>query len=370
MAKKAPQKKGGIEKKKIDTSSLMAGLNMSQTTVKEKEISWIPFNDAFHDAVGIPGIPKGETTIVRGFSDTGKSTAIYEAIAGAQKTGIYPVIFDTEGSFKWDHARDVGMVFDEIEDEDGNVTYKGDFLFFNGDDLLDTLGTFDYASGKEGKTPLRSEPVIEDIAKLINDISAKQKNGEFTQDILFVWDSIGSIDCFKSATKGASNNQWNAGALNAAFKSILHYKIPSTKRETSPYTNTFLVVNKIWLDNSGMGQPIIKHSGGEGFKFGARLIVHMGGKTTSSAAKISATSKGAEFQFATVTKIEVVKNHVTNVTLKGKIASTAHGYWNPDTVKTDYKSKHKDYIMDKLGTDKDDFNIEYEEGIDDNQSQS
>jgi hypothetical protein len=30
------------------------------------------------------------------------------------------------------------------------------------------------------------------------------------------------------------------------------------------------------------GQPTIMHNGGEGFKYGVRMIFHMGGKSTSS----------------------------------------------------------------------------------------
>lgn len=368
---KAPKKpaKKGVVKKKINTADLMKDVGLVQSTVKDKDLEWIPFNEGFYDALGIPGVPKGYCTIFRGFSDTGKSTGIYESIAGAQKIGDYPVIIDTEGSFNWQHAKDIGMQYEEVVDEDtGEITYKGDFMFFSGADLLKTFGTFDYASGKDGGKQLRSEPVVEDIARLINIIFEKQMNGEIEQDILFVWDSIGSLDCFRGATKGASNNQWTAGALNSAFKSILNYKIPSTRREDSPFTNTFVVVNKIWLDSSGMGQPIIKHSGGEGFKFGARLIIHMGGKTTSSASALKATAGGKEFMFGMQTKIEVAKNQVNGVTLKGKIASTSHGFWNPDKI-NDYKKVHKEYLKEMLDTTRDDFEIKFEEGINDNHSQ-
>ena len=374
MAKKAP-KKSTIAKKKIDAGDLMKSLNHTQDTVAEKDLEWIPFNDAFFEQTGLPGIPKGETSMFRGFSDTGKSTAMYEAIAGAMKTGVFPIVFDTEGSFKWDHAREVGMDFDEWEDENGKVHRTGNFIFYNGDDLLNNYECYDHASATMGKTILRAEPVVEDIAKTMNDICDRQRRGEFQQDILFVWDSIGSLNCFKGATKSASNNMWTAGALNSAFQSLLHFKIPSTKRVTSPYTNTFMVVNKIWLDSTGMGAPIIKMSGGNAFHFGARIIVHMGGKTTSSASKAFATTtvNGVknEYLLATITKIEVVKNHVTQITKKGVIACTALGYYDSDKVKTDYKNLRMDAIRETLGLGKGDYKIDYEveEGVNDNQTQ-
>lgn len=377
---KAPKKptKTTLAKKKINTADLMKDVGLEQSTVKDKDLEWIPFNEAFYEAVGLPGVPKGYTTIFRGFSDTGKSTGIYESIAGAQKTGIYPVIMDTEGSFNWEHARDIGMQYEcdyveDLDEETGEIVmkatnYRGDFMFLSGADLLRTFDKYDYTSGKDGTKALRGEPVVEDIARVINLICEKQMKGDIEQDVLFVWDSIGSLDCFRGATKGASNNQWTAGALNSAFKSILNFKIPASRREDSPYTNTFVVVNKIWLDNSGMGQPVIKHSGGEGFKFGARLIIHMGGKTTSGAKAIKITHKSDEYLLGMETRIEVAKNQVNGITRKGVIASTSHGFWNPKKM-DDYKKLHKDYLKEKLNTTIEDFEIKYEEGVNDNSSQ-
>jgi hypothetical protein len=360
MPKTAPTKKNDtVAKKKMDTSKLKARLGISAETVSNKPTEWIPFNKAWYDATGLPGIPKGEFSIFRGFSDTGKSTAIYEAVVGAQKTGCFPVIIDTEGSFKFEHAKDVGMVFEEKYDDLGEViAYEGDFIYMNGGDLVDLYGNYDYKKSKETKSQLRQNPVIEDVSRLVKEVLKAQMEGDIDKDILFVWDSVGSIDCFQSEISESANNQWNAGALNREFKGILHSAIPNSKRATSKYTNTFACVNKIWLDNSGMGMPIIKQSGGEGFLYMARLIFHLGGKTTSSSSKVKATSKGMDYVVCSVTKIEVVKNHLNNLTQMGKIASTAHGYWNPDEL-TEYKKEYKDFIADKLGGGADDFNVVY-----------
>ena len=48
---------------------------------------------AFQEAVKLPGIPMGRTTMVRGWSDTGKSTLKNLAIAAAMRQGVLPVIF-------------------------------------------------------------------------------------------------------------------------------------------------------------------------------------------------------------------------------------------------------------------------------------
>ena len=95
MSKKAPKKPVG--KKTFNNKDFKAGLGLTEQVVKDKDLAWIPFKKGFHDATGLPGVPRGYTTQFRGFSDVGKSTAIYETIAGAQKLGDYIVIYDTEG---------------------------------------------------------------------------------------------------------------------------------------------------------------------------------------------------------------------------------------------------------------------------------
>jgi hypothetical protein len=77
-----------------------------------------------------------------------------------------------------------------------------------------------------------------------------------------------------------------------------------------------LFVQKIWLRPNAVGQPTIMHNGGEGFKYGVRLIFHLGGKSTSSTKKLTAVN-GRSYQFGVTTDIEVVKNHVNGTTLSG-----------------------------------------------------
>jgi hypothetical protein len=80
---------------------------------------------------------------------------------------------------------------------------------------------------------------------------------------------------------------------------------------------------------------------------------------TFSTEKLKATYKGEEYQFGIVTKIRCEKNQVNGIEQKGSIASTPHGYWNPDKIDA-YKEMHKDFIKEKLNTEYDDFVIETE----------
>lgn len=337
-----------LEKKTFDIQKYKESKGLTRK-IKNKELSWIPLSDAFQEALGIPGIPRGYTSLTRGYSNTGKSTGIYEAIVGAQMIGDLPVIFDTENNFQWEHAKNIGMKFDEIVDkETGEVSYEGDFIYVSNRMLLDMYSHWDYDEAKAKSEPVRNQPVIEDIARFMDEIMDDQEAGNLERSVAFFWDSIGSLDCFRSVKSKSKNNMWNAGALESSFKSILNFRIPDTQREDCPYTNTFFAVQKIWFDNMNV---VIKHKGGEAFFFGARIILHFGGILTHGTKKKNAevTDKGIKYkyQFGVEADVRCEKNQVTGIEQMGKIMSTSHGYWNPDKI-DEYKKKYKPYILEQL----------------------
>jgi len=94
---------GSFKKKKgLDSSS-----------VKFKTQEWIPLSKAFQDITSVPGIPTGHITLLRGHSDTGKTTALIEAAVNAQKMNILPVFIITEMKWSWEHAKEMGLKFDD-----------------------------------------------------------------------------------------------------------------------------------------------------------------------------------------------------------------------------------------------------------------
>jgi hypothetical protein len=354
MAKKPEKKK--IDKPAFDIDAYKESKGLDKIT-PDRELSWIPLSEAFHDAVKVPGIPIGYFTSFRGYSNTGKSTAIYEAVVGCQQLGILPIIFDTEGNWNWEHARNIGVKFEEIVDTDtGEIKMKGDFIFLQGVDLLNMYKNYDHQHSKMGTKPLRFEPVVEDISTYMHEILNDQQNDILQRDVAFFWDSVGSMNCFKGSISKTTNNQWTAGALATCFKSIINFRIPASRREDSKYTATFAVVQQIWLDNEN---KVIKHKGGEAFFYAPRLIFHYGGILTHSTEKLKAVSGGNEFQFGVETKLRCEKNQVNGVEQKGKIASTPHGYVNPDKIDA-YKKEYGDFFKKKLNTTYD-FTIEKEE---------
>ena len=358
MAKKPT--KNIIEKKQFDIRDYQKIKGLTRTS-KPKDLSWIPLSGAFQDALGIPGIPRGYTSLARGYSNTGKSTSIYESIVGCNKIGDLPIIFDTEGNFNWEHAKNIGVQFEEIIDENGNADYVGDFMYISNRKLLDMYKMWDYDEAKNKTVAVRNEPVIEDIARFVDECLDDQENGLLPRNLCFLWDSIGSIDCFRCVKSKSKNNMWNAGALETSFKSILNFRISDSQRSDSEFTNTFFAVQKIWFD--GMN-TVIKHKGGEAFFYGARLIIHFGGILTHGTAKLNAdiTDAGNKmtYQYGIEAKVKCEKNQVNGIEQMGKLASTSHGYWNPDKL-TEYKTKNRQFILDKLNMDFGDFELSREE---------
>jgi hypothetical protein len=306
--------------------------NLSSTSVKFKEQKWIPLSDAFQETLSIPGIPIGHITLLRGHSDTGKTTALLEAAVNAQKMGILPVFIITEMKWSWDHARTMGLQFEEVCDEDGEVIdYKGFFLFVDREKLH----------------------TIEDVGAFMADLLSEQKAGNLPHDLCFFWDSVGSIPCEMSVKSDKNNNEWNAGAMSKTFGNFINQKIVLSRKESQKYTNTFVAIHKIWVAKaeSPMAQPKMKNKGGDTMFFDASLIITFGNVTNSGTNKIKATKNGRDVEFAKRTKISCDKNHITGITTTNKVIMTVHGFIldTPNELNK-YKKEHSKEWLKVLGS--------------------
>lgn len=321
----------------------------------DKEIYWFKMSDAWQSETGLPGIPKGYISLFRGLSNTGKSTALCEAIVAAQKAGVLPIIIDTENNLSRDRLALMGFDWD-----------NGFYIEIDNQYLLEQFGK----KKKKDFTP--EEGTIEDMADCINFFINKQEAGELPYDLFFAIDSIGTLDCDQTAkarvNDSSQNNQWNAGAYERSFKGINNYRIPSSRKSSRQYTNTIAAVQKIWLQANAAGPPTIKHKGGDAFWYASRLIFHHGGKMTSSVTQISAVSKGKEITYGTQAAIEIAKNQVGGVlggiSVSGKLISTPHGFiCTGKADKENYKKTHLDYFKSVLGSDVNVEDIEFREDI-------
>ncbi len=135
---------------------------MLNSSVKFKDQKWIPLSSAFQETTSVPGIPMGHIVLLRGHSDTGKTTAMIEAAVSAQKMGVLPVFIVTEMKWNWEHAQQMGFEMDPVVDkETGEITdYKGFFIYVD----RGSLNT------------------IEDVAAFIADLLNEQAKGKLPFD--------------------------------------------------------------------------------------------------------------------------------------------------------------------------------------------
>lgn len=355
-----PLKKKEVKKFSVsDYKKSFLGENTAKTA--DKEMEWIVMPNAFQEAVKLPGIPMGRATMLRGWSDTGKSTLKNLAIASAMRQGILPVIFETEGNFDFHYAKDCGMniepVYGEVIDEETGeikneiITWEGDYMLFTPKKICEFCGKNDYTTGKEVSKE-RNVAVIEDIGFIINTLLDEQDNGSLPMPLLFIWDSVGSCISWQTHKSKSGNNMFDAGAINTVFKPILS-RISSSKEVGSPYTNSMIVVNKIWKDtaNSVGGAVAIANSGGECFQYGCRLQIHVGGVAKAGVKKLKAVYKGEEYQYGTVTKIAVCKNQLPtpfNITYNGTMCCVHNGIITEDEINNYKKIEIPDLIKRKI----------------------
>ena len=318
--------KKGFSLDKFKEKKLLKG------NVKFKDQTWIPLSEAFQEVTSIPGIPMGHIVMLRGHSDTGKTTALLEAAVSAQKAGILPVFIITEMKWNWEHAMQMGLQVEEKVDPDTGevVDYVGQFIYVD----RETLNT------------------IEDVAGFILDLIDEQKKGSLPYDLLFLWDSIGSVPCELSVRSNKNNNEWNAGAMSTQFGNGVNQKIVMSRKESSPFTNTLVVVNKVWTQKpeSPMGQPKLMNKGGFAMWYDATFVVTFGNITNAGTSKIKAIKGGQQVEFAKRTNVQIDKNHINGITTRGKIIMTPHGFIvDEEKALKKYKDEHSDEWSRILG---------------------
>lgn len=331
MAKqtKQPVVTGGI--KKQDFSGFKNIANKYSSVAKFKTQEYFTVDEAFYEISGIPGPAKGHINMLLGHSDTGKSSCMVKAAVTAQKQGTLPVFIITEQKWSWEHAKIMGLQFNENVDEStGEVEYDGFYIFNNDFQTIEQIGAY------------------------VNNLIDEQTKGNIPYDLLFLWDSIGSVPC-QMTLEGKGGKMHNAGVLADIIGMGLNQRITGSRRTDSQYTNTLVVVNQPWVkvDMKAFGsQPKIKAKGGESVYLNSTLVFQFGNQQDSGISKLDATKNGRKILFATRSKISVVKNHINGLGYTdGRIIVTPHGFIKDDKDEiAKYKKEHSDYWDVMLGS--------------------
>jgi hypothetical protein len=294
------------------------------TKTKYKAESYYNCGEAFYEACGIPGPVMGGINMMLGHSNASKTTAMILAAADAQKKGHLPVFIITEKKWSWEHAVELGLQAEQ--DADGN--WDGQFIFND---------SFDY---------------IEQATDFINSVLDTQEAGDIPYDLLFLWDSVGSIPC-KMTFEGKGGKMHNASALSDKIGMGIHSRISKSKKDDYPYYNTMVVVNQPWVDlpDNPFGQPEIKSKGGEALWLASSLVFLFGNQKKAGINHITATKNGRTVSYAIRTKISILKNHVNGLAFKdGKIIAVPQGYIKDDKTAIDkYKKEYSGYWNKILG---------------------
>ena len=310
------------------------------TKTKYKDESYYNCGEAFMEACGLPGPIMGGINMFLGHSNSSKTTAMILAAADAQRRGDLPVLMITEKKWSWPHAVELGLQAEQ--DEDGN--WDGHFIFND---------SFDY---------------IEQLTDYMNDILDAQESGDIPYNILFCWDSVGSVPC-KMTYDGKGGKQHNASVLADKIGMGINQRISGSRKSDSKYENTLVIVNQPWVElpDNPFGQPKIKAKGGEAIWLNSSLVFLFGNQKGAGTNKITATKDKRSVKFAIRTKVSVMKNHINGLGYEdGKIIVTPHGFLAGKEASEEkasienYKKEYADYWKDILGVSSLDFELKEE----------
>ncbi len=308
----------------------MAGIKKTDFSAIKKKFSkeaeykadrFFDLGDAFLEATGLPGPAMGHINMLLGHSDTGKTTALVKTAVDAQKKGILPVFIITEQKWSWEHATLMGF------DKDGEYLFNSDFEY------------------------------IEQITDYINELMDAQEKGDIPYDMLFLWDSVGSVPC-KMTYDGKGGKQHNASVLADKIGMGINQRISGSRRTDKKNTNSLIIVNQPWVElpDNPFGQPKIKAKGGEAIWLNSTLVFLFGNQKGAGTTKIKITRNKRDVNFASRTKISIMKNHVNGLGFAdGRIMVTPHGFMKAKETAEEkqsiqeYAKNNLDYISKLFG---------------------
>lgn len=293
--------------KGFDLENYKKGVEASN--IEKKPDKYIVLDECIQSVIGIPGVPLGHVTQVYGKSDCGKTSLLFHAAAKAQEQGILPVFIMTEGKVDWTRAERMGVNLDKmIKYEDAN------FL----------------------------EEAFAHIDKTVSDVSM----GELPMDTIILWDSVGSLPSKDEVKTNEDGTTEKKASMMRAAKAIrenmrvIQRKINVTRNVSYPKSVGLMIINQAYTQPpTSYGAPsMLVPYGGDAIWYASSAVWKMKGR-----GKLSAEKKGMGFDFGLISRISVMKNHISDLSMEGDFVITPDAFMpNEKSAIKKYKDLHKE----------------------------
>jgi len=277
------------------------------TKLEEKKSKYVSLNEDIQAALGLPGFPLGDITMIYGDSDTGKSTLMLEAAAKCQEQDIIPVMIIVEKKYREDRAIAMGV------------------------------------DPKKAIINLRCK-TIEEVFTFADKIIADVNRGKLKKDVMIFIDSLGNVNSREARIENKDGtieikniHQKNAKVISEHMR-LMSDRIGDTRYTTHNHYIGMVILNQMYEATTPGGMKKHQFRGGKQLKYVASLQIK-----TSKMKELSAIVKGQNKTFGIVTKLKVEKNHINNIKNTGEFVITANSIFANDTKAIeDYKKLHRD----------------------------
>lgn len=278
-----------------------------------KPLQYVVMPKVFQDAVGLPGIALGHSSMIFGLSDSGKTDILLKVAKEAVAQDIVPFLIITENKMDKQRLSDYGLVHGEnciIEEQ------------------LKTLeDVYDYISMK-----------VEDI-----------KKGRLKQNTIVLWDSWAgthakdTIEIDKDGRILKKHSVMKNAQVGGQYNSIVMERIASTREMSCDYSLGLLMLNQAYTSPPEFpgAQPSIIANGGNKiwYPLSVSILIKEG-------KRIKTTVEGRDFKIGLVSKLRVDKNHINGIYCEGEVLLSGSDLLenteiNVKQVKEDFKNKVK-----------------------------
>jgi|ERR1019366_4145030 hypothetical protein len=275
-----------------------------------KPLQFIVMPKPFQDAIGLPGLPLGHSSMIFGLSDSGKTDILLKAAKEAVSQEIVPFIVVTENKLDQARLTEYGLTHGE------NCIIE---------ESLKTLEeVYDYISMK-----------VEDI-----------KTGRLKQNAIILWDSWAgthakdTVEIDKDGRILKKHSVMKNAQVGGQYNSIVMERISDTRKMDCDFSLGLVMLNQAYTSPPafpGLPPSIIANGGNKiWFPLSLSILIKEG-------KRIKTTVSGRDFKIGLVSKLVVEKNHINGIYTEGEVfLAGSEMFENDDKVIKDYKEKFKE----------------------------